>query len=75
MNTYTLKQAWLSIARAPLMSFSIVATMAVVMATLFTVATLSYVALYKPLPYPEQDKLVKIEQIQLNHAGKVDNRA
>ena len=75
MNTYTLKQAWLSITRAPLMSFSIVATMAVVMATLFTVATLIYVALYKPLPYPEQDKLVKIEQIQLNHAGKVDNRA
>ncbi|MBB1335567.1 MULTISPECIES: hypothetical protein [unclassified Pseudoalteromonas] len=57
--TYNLKSALLNITNHKVYSLSVVATLSIVLAALITVLTLAYIMLLKPLPYPEQMRLVK----------------
>ncbi|NQZ80202.1 MAG: ABC transporter permease [Colwellia sp.] len=63
---YQLKQAYLSLKQKPFFIFSIVSTMGITLGALLCVLTLAYVMLLKPLPYPEQEKLVRVDSIISN---------
>ena len=69
---YQLKQAYLSLKKKPGFVFSVVTTMGITLGALLCVATLAYVMLVKPLPYPEQDKLYQVELKQFNNKNKHD---
>lgn len=58
---YFLKQAWLSLKLKPGFIISVVSTMGITMGALLAIMTLAYFMVIKPLPYPDQDKLAKIE--------------
>ena len=67
---YLVKQAYSSLKQKPGFVFSVVTTMGVTLGALLCVLTLAYVMLIKPLPYPEQDKLYLVEQIQFDNTNK-----
>jgi len=67
---YVSKQAYSSLKQKPIFIFSVVSTMGVTLGALLCVLTLAYVMLIKPLPYPEQDKLYLVEQIQFDSTNK-----
>ncbi len=71
---HQLKQACLSLKQKPGFVFSIVITMGVTLGTLLCVMTLAHVMLLKPLPYPDQERLVNVEHRLLNQ-GTIDGRA
>jgi predicted permease len=71
---YQFKQAYLSLKQKPGFVFSVVSTMGITLGALLCVLTLAYVMLLKPLPYPEQDRIYKIEQAPFsNKSGKSFN--
>ncbi|MFK3872620.1 ABC transporter permease [Pseudoalteromonas rhizosphaerae] len=73
--TYNLKNALLNITNHKVYSLSVVATLSIVLAALITVLTLAYIMLLKPLPYPEQMRLVKAEYAQIDQTGALNTRA
>ena len=70
--TYNLKNALLNITNHKVYSLSVVATLSIVLAALITVLTLAYIMLLKPLPYPEQMRLVKAEYAQIDQTGALN---
>lgn len=72
---YHIKQAWLSLKQKPGFVFSVVSTMGITLGALICVLTLAYVMLIKPLPYPDQDRLFRVEHQLISNEGKVDGDA
>jgi predicted permease len=72
LTAYQLKQAWLSLKKKPGFVVSVVSTMGITLGALLCVLTLAYVMLLKPLPYPEQDKLVVVKHEFIDENGRVD---
>lgn len=66
---YLLRQAWASLKKKPGFIATIVSTMGITSGALLCVLTLAYVMIFKPLPYPEQDKLYQVEQVLLKKSG------
>ncbi|ATC85521.1 MULTISPECIES: ABC transporter permease [Pseudoalteromonas] len=73
--TYNFKNALLNITKHKIYSVSVVATLSIVLAALITVLTLAYIMLIKPLPYPDQTRLVKAEYAQIDSTGSLNTRA
>jgi len=67
---YQLKQAFSSLKKKPGFVFSVVTTMGITLGALLCVLTLAYVMLFKPLPYPEQDKLYWVEHGLADNFGE-----
>jgi predicted permease len=72
---YQIKQAWLSLKQKPGFVVSVVTTMGMTLGALLCVLTLAYVMLLKPLPYPEQDRLYRVEHQLISNENKVDGHA
>jgi predicted permease len=70
--TYQLKQAFLSLKKKPGFVSSVVSTMGVTLGALLCVLTLAYVMLIKPLPYPDQDRLYRVDSQQFDAAGALN---
>jgi predicted permease len=66
MNSYLIKQAYLSLKQKPIFVLSVVSTMGITLGALLCVLTLSYLLLVEPLPYPEQDRLFFAEHHLIN---------
>jgi|GEM_PF-509307 len=60
---YAIKQAYLGLKQKPGFVFSVVTTMSVTLAALLCVLTLAYVMLLKDLPYPDAERLYKVEHV------------
>jgi predicted permease len=71
---YQVKQAFISLKQKPGFVFSVVSTMGITLGALLCVLTLAYVMLIKPLPYPDQERLVNVEH-QLMNQGDIDGNA
>jgi len=72
---YQIKQAWLSLKQKPGFVFSVVTTMGITLGALLCVLTLAYVMLVKPLPYPDQDRLYRVEHQLISNENKIDGRS
>ena len=72
---YQLKQALLSLKQSPIFVFSVVSTMGIALGALLCAATLAYVMLFKPLPYPDQNRLFTVEHQLVNQKNHVDGNA
>jgi predicted permease len=72
---YQLKQAYLSLKQKPLFVLSVVSTMAITLGALLCVLTLAYVMLFKPLPYPDQERLYNVEHQLISNKNEIDGRA
>ena len=57
---YLIKQAWGSLKNSPGFVFSVITSLGISIGSLLAVLTLGYFMLFKPLPYPESDRLMKI---------------
>jgi len=66
---YQLKQAYLSLKQKPGFVFSVVSTIGITLGALLCVMTLAYVMLVKPLPYSDQDKLMRVDHALINEKG------
>ena len=66
---YSIKQAYKSLQQTPSFAFSVITTMSITLGALLCVLTLAYVMLFKSLPYPESERLVKVEHMMTNKAG------
>jgi predicted permease len=69
---YQLKQVFLSLKKKPGFVFSVVSTMGITLGALLCVFTLAYVMLIKPLPYPDQDRLYRVDSQQFDAAGALN---
>ena len=69
---YQLKQAFLSLKKKPGFVFSVISTMGITLGALLCVFTLAYVMLIKPLPYPDQDRLYRVDSQQFDAAGALN---
>jgi predicted permease len=69
---YQIKQAWAGLKKKPGFIAAVVLTLGTTLGALLCVLTLGYLLIFEPLPYPEQERLYKIEHNVLNAAGKVD---
>ena len=72
---YQIKQAWLSLKQKPGFVFSVVTTMGITLGALLCVLTLAYVMLVKPLPYPDQERLYRVEHQLISNENRIDGRA
>ncbi len=70
---YQIKQAGYSLQKTPGFVASVATTMGITLGALLCVITLAYVMLFKPLPYPDQEKLYRVVQSQIMQNGEVDN--
>ena len=70
--TYQLKQALLSLKKKPGFVFSVISTMGITLGALLCVLTLAYVMLIKPLPYPDQDRLYRVDSQQFDADGALN---
>jgi len=75
MNSYLIKQAYLSLKQKPIFVLSVVSTMGITLGALLCVLTLAYVMLIKPLPYPDQDRLYNVEHQLISNENAIDGRA
>ena len=66
LSLYQVKQAYLSLKQKPGFVVSIVASMGITLGALLSVMTLAYVLLISPLPYPEQERLFKLDHTFLD---------
>jgi len=73
--TYQLKRAWNSIKGRKGLSLSVISTMGLTFGTFFCAASLFYTLIVKPLPYPDQERLYSIEQVQIDNSGQKNVRA
>jgi predicted permease len=69
---YQVKQAYLSLKQKPGFVFSVVSTMGITLGALLCVLTLAYVMLLKPLPYPEQEQLYRVDSQQFDASGALN---
>ena len=60
---YSVKQAYKSLQQTPSFVFSVITTMSITLGALLCVLTLAYVMLFKQLPYPDSEYLVKVEHV------------
>lgn len=72
---YQQKQAWSGLKKKPGFVSAIVATMGTTLGALLCILTLAYVLIAKPLPYPDQDALYKVESVISNDKGEPMGRA
>jgi len=72
---YLIKQAWASVRARPFFVVSIVTTMGLTLGALLSVLTLSYVMLIKPLPYPDQGQLYKVDSVQFDSTNSANVNA
>ncbi len=72
MSLYLTKQAYLSLRNKPIFVLSVVSTMGITLGALLCVLTLAYVMLFKPLPYPEQDRLYRVDSQQFDASGTLN---
>lgn len=63
---YLIKQAWVSLQQNKGFFTAVVITMGVTIGALLCVSTLAYLLLLKPLPYPEQQSLYKVDHVSFN---------
>jgi predicted permease len=75
MNSYLIKQAYLSLKQKPIFVLSVVSTMGITLGALLCVLTLAYVMLIKPLPYPDQERLYNVEHQLISNENAIDGRA
>ena len=75
MNSYLIKQAYLSLKQKPIFVLSVVSTMGLTLGALLCVLTLAYVMLIKPLPYPDQERLYNVEHQLISNENAIDGRA
>jgi len=61
-----IKQAYLSLKQKPGFVFSVISTMGITLGALLCILTLAYVMLLKPLPYPDQDRLYRVDSQQFD---------
>ena len=66
---YSIKQAYKSLQQTPSFVFNVITTMSITLGALLCVLTLTYVMLFKPLPYPDSENLVKVEHMLTNKDG------
>lgn len=67
--TYQYKQAWASLRKKPGFIATVVTTMGMTLGALLCIFTLAYFLLFRPLPYPDQDRLYKVESVFQNEQG------
>jgi len=72
---YQQKQAWFSLKQKPAFVASVLATMGTTLGALLCILTLAYVLIFKPLPYPEQEKLYSVEHQLIDSESRIDGRA
>ena len=58
---YRQKQAWAGLRKKPGFVGTVVTTMGITLGALLCILTLAYVLIIKPLPYPEQEQLYRVE--------------
>jgi len=68
---YQLKQAYLSLKQKPGFVFSVVSTLGITLGALLCVLTLAYILFFKGLPYPEFQRLVKVNHQFIDRESKV----
>jgi predicted permease len=68
------RQIWSDLKGKPGFVLTVVGTLGVTLGALICVLTLAYVILLKPLPYPEQDSLFKIEQVSYEEITNEEQR-
>jgi predicted permease len=66
---YSIKQAYKSLQQTPNFAFSVITTMSITLGALLCVLTLAYVMLFKALPYPDSEHLVKVDHIMTKKDG------
>ncbi len=64
------KQVWDSLKKKPGFVFTVVATMGITLGALLCILTLAYLLFLKPLPYPEQENIYKLENHVFVNEGK-----
>ena len=69
---FQVKQAFASMKNKPDFVFSVVSTMGLTLGALLSVLTLAYVMLVKPLPYPDQERLYKVDNVQFDATGSAN---
>ena len=69
---YQIKQAYLSLKQKPGFVFSVVSTMGITLGALLCVLTLAYMMLFKPLPYPDQEWLYRVDSQQFDASGSLN---
>lgn len=69
MFGYQLKTAWQNLQRRRAFALSIVLTMSITLGILLNAAGLFYYLVLQPLPYPESERLYKVEQLQIDRSG------
>ena len=72
---YQMKQAWAGLSKKPGFVATVVTTMGTTLGALLCILTLAYLLLFKPLPYPEQERLYKVEHAIADATGEVNARA
>lgn len=72
---YQQKQAWASLSKKPGFIATVVTTMGTTLGALLCILTLAYFLLLKPLPYPEQENLYKVEHVLFDGKGESKGRA
>lgn len=72
---YQFKQAWASLSKKPGFVSTVVITMGTTLGALLCIVTLAYLLLLKPLPYPEQDNLYKVEHAIGDKSGETNAKA
>jgi len=71
-SLFQFKQSWLSLKKQPAYVFSVVTTIGLTLGALLAALSLVYVMLFKPLPYPEQDLLYKVESLQFDSSNSMN---
>lgn len=72
---YQQKQAWAGIKKKPGFVGAVVATMGTTLGALLCVLTLAYVLIAKPLPYPEQETLYRLDSLFYDNKGEMLGQA
>lgn len=67
---YLIKQAWASLNTKRVFLVTIVTTLGITLGALLCVLTLAYVLIAKPLPYPDQQHLYKLNLPTFNQEGE-----
>ncbi|WDE03765.1 ABC transporter permease [Thalassomonas viridans] len=75
LSLYRPKQAWASLRKKPGFVSTVVTTMGITLGALLCILTLAYVLIVKPLPYPEQEHLYRVESGFLDAGQKPVGRA
>ncbi|ODB35454.1 hypothetical protein BB427_17200 [Pseudoalteromonas sp. BMB] len=71
-SIYLLKQAWAGLYKKKGFALTVVTTLGLTLGALLTILTLAYVVIAKPLPYPEQDSLYRLNAYTVDEKKKQD---